>query len=383
MKYWSMFAAACLCLLPGMKAATVTHVSWGQDAAGAPVELYTITSAKAEVKVTTYGAHLVSIRVPNRKGELGNVILGRDSLKEYQNGMGALLGATIGRFANRIDHGQFTLDGKTYQIPTGPNGIALHGGTAGFHTRTWSAKEIRDGVEMTLVSPDGDQGFPGTLTTHVRFTLSEVHGDQALKIQYEATTDKPTIVNFTNHAYFNLADDSSTPVFTEIARIDSDTYTPFDARQIPTGEIVPVAGTEFDFRTAHAIGDKIPARGYDHNWVLRAPSLKAPSVEVEDPASGRTVAVYTTEPALQFFVPRFSAPPAPPAGAGAPPAPPAGAPGAPGGPMGAMRRPSMAAFTLETQHYPDSPNHANFPTTEVRPGKPFESTTIFVFGVKK
>ena len=371
MKSWFAFIAACLCLQLSALAATVSHTDWGKDAAGNSVELYTIKDAKAEVEIATYGARIVSIKVPNRKGEMGNVIVGRNSLQDYMTPAGAFPGATIGRFANRIDHGQFTLDGKTYPIPTGPNGIALHGGTAGFNTKTWTAKEIPNGVAMTLVSPDGDMGFPGTMTATVRFTLAEVHHDPALKIEYEATTDKPTIVNFTNHGYFNLADDSSTPVLSDIARIDADSYTPFDNRQIPTGEVAPVAGTPFDLRTAHAIGDKMPDRGYDHNFVLRAPSLKSPSVEVDDPSSGRTVQLFTTEPAIQFYVPHFT-PPAPPAGT---------ATAAPGGAT-PPRRPGIAAFTLETQHYPDSPNHPSFPSTELRPGKKFQSTTILVFGVK-
>jgi len=160
MKYCFIFVAACLCLLPGIGATTVTHAPWGQDAAGTPVDIYTITSAKAEVKITTYGAHILSVSVPNRKGVLGNVVLKRDSLQEYEGGMGAFMGATIGRYANRIDHGQFTLDGKTYTIPTGMGGVALHGGTAGFHTKTWKAKEIPDGVEMSLVSPMATWAFP-------------------------------------------------------------------------------------------------------------------------------------------------------------------------------------------------------------------------------
>jgi len=375
MKFWSVFVAACLCLLPGVEAATVTHAPWGQDAAGAPVELYTIAAAKAEVKITTYGAHIVSVSVPNRSGAMGNVVLTRDNVKDYISGMGAFMGATIGRYANRVDHGQFTLDGKAYQIPTGMGGVSLHGGTAGFHTKIWSAKEIPDGVEMSLVSPDGDMGFPGTLNLSVRFTLTLVHGDPALKIQYTATTDKPTVVNFTNHAFFNLADDPNTPVLADVARIDADSYTPFDDRLIPTGVIAPVADTPLDFRTAHPIGDKIPQRGYDHSFVLRAPSLKSPVAEVDDPSNGRTIQVFTTEPGMQFYVP-YSAPP--PAGA-APPAAPAGAPtGAPRFP----RRPAQAAFCLETQHFPDSPNHPNFPSTELRPGQQFQSTTIYVFGVK-
>jgi aldose 1-epimerase len=281
MKFWLVFLAACLCIQPAVSAATVTHADWGQDAAGAPVELYTIASAKAEVKVTTYGARIVSIRVPNRKGEMGDVVLGHDSVQGYMNG-GAVMGATIGRYANRIDHGQFTLDGQAYHILTGANSIALHGGTVGFDVKTWAAKQIPDGVEMTLVSPDGDMGFPGSLTMHVRFTLVEFHGDPALKIEYLATTDKPTVVNFTNHSYFNLGDDSSTPVFGDQTRIDADSYTPFDSRSIPTGEIASVAGTPYDFRNLHAISEQMPERGWDGNFVLRAPGLKMPAAEVDD-----------------------------------------------------------------------------------------------------
>ena len=375
MKQWFIFVAACLCLQPGIEAATVTQANWGQDAAGAPVQLYTLSSISAEIRVTNYGAHIVSVRVPNRKGVMGDVVLGHNTLQEYMSGFGGLAGATIGRYANRIDHGEFTLAGKTYHIPTGPNGIALHGGTAGFSTKTWSAKEIPDGVEMTLISPDGDMGFPGTLSLTVRFTLTQLHGDPALQIQYTASTDQPTVVNFTNHAFFNLADDSTTPVFGDLARIDADSYTPFDDRQIPTGAIAPVAGTPFDFRASRPIGDQIPERGYDHNFVLRAPGIKSAAAEVDDAASGRTIQVYTTEPALQFFVPRFSSPPA---AAGAAPGG-ASTTGAPAGP----RRPALAAFTLETQHYPDSPNHPSFPTTELLPGQQFHSTTIYVFGVMR
>ena len=365
MKRLAYLAAVCICLPLGTQAATVTHIPWGQDASGAPVELYTIKSAKAEVTVTTYGAHLVSIRVPNRKGAMGNVLLSQDSVKGYL-GMGALQGATIGRYANRIDHGQFMLGDKTYQIPPGPKSIALHGGPTGFNKKTFTAKVIPDGVAMSLVSPDGDMGFPGTLDFTVSFTLTERKGNPALKIQYEATTDKETVVNFTNHAYFNLGDDPATPVLDDVARIDADKYTPFDARQIPTGEIATVEGTPFDFRTAHAIGDKAPDRGYDHSFVLRAPGLDAPQVEVDDPASGRTIQVLTTEPGLQFYVPRN--PPPRPAPAGAPSFP---------------RRAMQGSFSLETQHFPDAPNHPNFPTTVLVPGQTFHSTTIYVFGVMR
>jgi aldose 1-epimerase len=366
MKLCLVFVAAVVCLSPGIEAATVTHAPWGQDASGAPVELYTITSAGAEVKITTYGAHIVSVRVPDRSGVMGNVIVGPDSLKEYMRGTNTFMGATIGRYANRIDHGQFTLEGKTYHVPTGPDGVALHGGLAGFNTKTWSGKEIRNGVAMTLVSPDGDMGFPGTLTLAVRFTLANFHGSPALRIQYTATTDKATVVNFTNHAFFNLAADPSTPVFADMARIDADSYTPFNDHHIPTGVIAPVAGTPLDFRTPHPIADRIPEFGYDHNLVLRAPGLESPAAEVDDPASGRSIQVFTTEPAIQFYVPRIPPPPTPAADA-----------------TGVPRTHPPYAFCLETQHFPDSPNQPSFPTTELLPGKRFDSTTIFVFGVMR
>jgi aldose 1-epimerase len=354
-------AAACLCSPLAAPAATVTHAPWGQDAAGTPVDLFTITSGNAEVKVTTYGARIVSVRVPNRNGKLGNVVLGRDSLQDY-TGFGSMMGATMGRYANRIAKGTFTLDGKTYKIPTGRDGNALHGGTVGFSQKVWKAREIRDGVEMTLVSPDGDMGFPGTLSVHVRFTLTMRHGNPALSLIYTADTDKATVINFTNHAFFNLGDDATTPVMDDLAIIEADSYTPADAQGIPSGAIDPVAGTPFDFRTRHAIGDRIPERGYDNNLVLRSPGLDHPVAEVDDPKSGRTIQVFITEPGMQFFVPRFT-----PLAAGA---------------LNAPRGPSMAAFCLETQHFPDSPNHSGFPSTVLRPGKPYRSTTVYVFGAE-
>jgi aldose 1-epimerase len=394
MKYWSIFVIACLCLFSGAEASTVTRALWDKDASGAPIDVYTIASAKAEVKIVTYGARLVSIRVPNRAGAMGNVILGHDKLQDYKSPMNTWMGATIGRYANRIDRGEFTVDGKTYHIPLNQPTFALHGGPDSFHTKIWSAKEVRDGVEFSLVSPDGDMGFPGTLNVTIRYTLTEVHGNPALKMKFGATTDKPTILNMTNHAYFNLADDSAKPVFDDVARIDADTYIPYNDHNLPTGEIASVAGTAFDFRTPHIIGgDRIPNRGYDHTFVVRTPGLKTPTAEVEDPSSGRTLEVYTTEPGIHFYAPHFTGfPPRPAgapgapnsAGAGALPGAPAasGAPAMPGAPA-VPRRPMIAAFCLETQHYPDSPHHPNFPSTELRPGQKYRTTTIYVFGVKK
>lgn len=390
MRYWSIFVVGCLCLLSGAGASTVTHAPWDKDASGATVEVYTITSAKAEVKIVTYGARLISIRVPNASGVMGNVILGHDKLQDYKSPMNTWMGATIGRYANRIDRGEFTVDGKTYHIPLNQPTFALHGGPDSFHTKIWSAKVIRNGVEFSLLSPDGDMGFPGTLNVTIRYTLTEVHGNPALKMEYGATTDKPTILNMTNHAYFNLADDSSKPVFDDVARINASYYIPYNNHNLPTGEIAPVGGTPFDFLVPHTIGgDRLPPRGYDHTFVVRAPGLNTPAAEVEDPSNGRTLQVFTTEPGIHLYAPHFTGFPRRPAGEPAAPGNAAapgslaasGAPAGPGTP-GAPRRPMIAAFCLETQHYPDSPHHPNFPSTELRPGQKYRTTTIYIFGVK-
>jgi aldose 1-epimerase len=340
---------------------TVTRSAWGRDAQGRPVELFTITAKNIEVKLATYGARIVSVRVPDGKGQMGNVVVGPDSLAGFLDNRSSVMGATIGRFANRIAGGEFTLKGKKYNIPKNNGGNALHGGTVGFDRKVWDAKIMPDGVEMSLTSPDGDMGFPGNLVVHVRFTVIELAGNPALVIGYSAETDKVTVVNLTNHAFFNLGEDPSTSVMEDRAVINADKYTPVNAALIPTGALEAVEGTPYDFRTMHGIGEKAPERGYDMNFVLRSDSMEDMAAEVDDPASGRTLQVYTSQPGLQFFVPRF---PAPPAGA-----------------RGEQRR-VLAAFCLETQHFPDSPNRPAFPTTVIIPGKPFQSTTEYVFGVK-
>jgi aldose 1-epimerase len=341
-------------------APTVTRTPWGKDPSGAPVDLFTITAKKIEVKVATYGARIVSIRVPDRSGQMTNIIVGPDSLAGFLENRSAVMGATIGRYANRIAGGQFTLNSNAYQVPINNNGNALHGGTFGFDRKVWQAKALDNGVEMSLFSPDGDMGFPGNLSVHVIFTVTERQGSPALSISYSAETDKPTVLNLTNHAFFNLADDTSTSVMGDSARIDGDSYTPVNQTMIPTGAVESVQGTPYDFRAMRVIGDQAPPRGYDNNFVLRSHGSEEAAAEVDDPGSGRTVLVFTTEPGLQFFVPRFPAPP----------------PGANG-----VKRPALAAFCLETQHFPDSPNHPTFPSTVVSPGKPFHSTTTYVFGV--
>ena len=366
---------AVLLLMPlASNAATVTSAPWGKDSSGNAVDLYTITAPNAEVKVTTYGARIVSVRVPDRQGDMGDVVIGYDSVDQYLNGFASVMGATVGRYANRIAGGEFTLNGTTYHIPKNNGNNALHGGTIGFDKKVWSAKPVKNGVEMTWVSPDGDMGFPGNLTVHVTFTLTTEHGNPALNIDYLATTDKPTVVNFTNHSYFNLSGDPQKPVLDDVAQIQADGYTPVENGGIPTGKIEPVVGTPYDFRSSHTIGEHVPQRGYDVNFVLRARKSSQPAAEVVDPESGRTVQVFTTQPGLQFYVPLFGAPRG---GSQRGPAPTAGSnPARGGGPP----RPGIAAFCLETQHFPDSPNHAKFPSTVLLPGKPFKSKTTYVFG---
>jgi aldose 1-epimerase len=355
-----LFAALTLFAQAASAETTVTRTPWGKDANGTPVDLFTISAPNMEVKLATYGARIVSIRVPDRTQQMTNVLVGPDSLAGFLENRTSVMGATIGRYANRIAAGEFTLNGANYTVPKNNNGNALHGGTIGFDRKVWDAKIIRNGVEMSLVSPDGDMGFPGNLTVHVSFTLSERHGNPALVLSYFAETDKPTVLNLTNHAFFNLSGDPTASVLGDAALINADKYTPVNQSGIPTGAVEPVQGTPYDFRSLHPIGENAPERGYDNNFILRSTSVDDLAAEVDDPASGRTLQVFTTEPGLQFFVPRF--PPPPPAADG-------------------PRRLPLAAFCLETQHFPDSPNHPAFPSTVVLPGKPFQSTTVYVFAV--
>jgi aldose 1-epimerase len=353
----------CLAVAPALYAATVTSEPWGKMQDGTAVDLYTITDKNIEVKIATYGARIVSLSVPDKDGKMSDIVLGAPDLQGYIRGAGAAYaGSTVGRFANRIAGGQFTLNGKTYSTPknNGPN--TLHGGNQGFDRKVWTARPTKDGVTMSLTSPDGDMGFPGTLAVSVDFAVHQQKGAPALTITYNASTDAATVINLTNHSYFNLANDPSTPVWDDIARIDADKYTPVNTSSIPTGTNDPVTGTPFDFRTAHALGQSVPDRGYDYNWVLNAHKANVAVAEVSDPHTDRDVQVFTDQPGLQLYAPKSAPPP----------------------PNSNFRpRPSPQAFTLETQHFPDSPNQPSFPSTELDPGKPFHSTTTFVFSVKK
>jgi aldose 1-epimerase len=343
-----------------------THVdkqAFGQTPEGTPVDLYSLVDGKIEVHIMTYGGIIVSLRTPDRKGKLDDVVLGCDSVEKYV-AQTAHFGGIIGRYANRIAHGSFQLDGQTYSIPKNDGDNALHGGIRGFDKVVWGAKQIPDGVELTYVSKDGDQGFPGTLTTTVRYTLN----GGALRIEYSATTDKDTVLNLTNHSYFDLAGQGKGDILGHVVKIDASRMTPVDASLIPTGELKPVGGTPFDFRTPHAIGERIDAgdpqlrlgHGYDHNFVLdHVPGKLAEAAEVYEPTTGRILEVLTTEPGVQLYSGNFLD-------------------GSITGKEGRVYN-RRYALCLETQHFPDSPNHPSFPSTELKPGQEFHSVTVFRF----
>jgi aldose 1-epimerase len=356
---------------------TISKEYFGQ-ANGQAVYRYTLANGKGmRVRILSYGGIIQSLEVPDRFGRSADVVLGFPTLADYVTknspaaGGSVYFGALVGRYANRIAKGTFTLDGQTYRVPINNNGNSLHGGTAGFDKSVWSGTEVPGngtaGLRLSLVSPDGDQGFPGTMNTSVTYTLDNLN---QLRIQYEATTDKPTVVNLTNHTYWNLAGESSGTVYDQRVMLDADRYTPTDATQIPTGKLASVQATPFDFRKPTAIGDRIAdndpqlltSQGYDHNWVLNRSDATSllPAAQVSDPASGRTLTVLTTQPGIQFYSGNFLT-------------------GTLVGTGGKTYRQS-AGFALETQHFPDSPNQPNFPSTVLRPGQAYQQTTVFALG---
>jgi len=335
---------------------------------GKPTDLYTLKSGTGMVvKVTNQGAKIVQILVPDKNGHLGDVVLGYETVDQYVAGR-ASFGAIIGRYANRIAKGRFTLNGQEHQLPVnnGPN--HLHGGK-GSHFRVFDAKQLDDrSVRLTYVFKDGEEGYPGNTTLTVVYTLTD---DQELKIMYEAVTDKPTVVNFTNHAFFNLAGEGQGDILGHELTINADRFTPIDATSIPTGELRAVTGTPLDFTRPMKIGARINdadqqlkfGTGYDHNYVLNktgpGPSFAA---RLADPASGRVMEVYTTEPGMQLYTGNFQTGKAP-------------------NDVGKGGKPYnfREAVCLETQHFPDSPNEPSFPTTVLNPGQTFISTTIYKF----
>ena len=353
---------------------TMRKDSFGKLSDGRQADLYTLTNAKGmEVVITNFGGAVVKVKVPDRTGKVDDVVLGYESLEGYI-GDKASLGALIGRYGNRISHGKFSLNGIWYALPKNDGDNTLHGGPQGFNKRLWTAKDVsskdRQALELTYLSPDGEEGFPGNLAVKVVYTLTE---QNELIITYSATTDKETVINLTNHSYFNLAGQGKGDILGHRLMIRGDRFTVVDSFMIPTGELRKVSNTPFDFTREATIGSRIGqddsqlqlGRGYDHNWVLSEPNRKTPvpAAEAYEPDSGRVLEVLTTEPGLQFYSGNFLD-------------------GTIHGKDGKVygRR---FGFCLETQHFPDSPNHPTFPATLLKPGQTYTTTTILRFSTRK
>ncbi len=347
--------------------------AFGKLPDGREAYLYTLENkSRMVVKISDYGATIVSILVPDKNGKMGDVTFGYANVSGYVNGS-QFYGATIGRYANRIARGSFKLDGKVYHLPINNGLNTLHGGPAGFYKQLWTPEpmETKEGpaIKLTYVSKDGEEGYPGTLTATVTFTLKN---DNSLEIHYTAKTDKPTVINMTNHSYFNLSGDPTKSILDEELMINANKYTPVDTTQIPTGQMVTVANTPMDFRKLTIIGARINenneqlkiGHGYDLNWVLNDYNKKIrKAAEVYDPTSGRVLDVYTDQPGIQFYSGNFLD-------------------GSQVGKRGISYK-FRTALCLETQHFPDSPNEPKFPSAALLPGKTYNTTTIFKFSVKK
>lgn len=367
---WRTRLVAGLCLIPlaapALAAPAVKAADYGVTKAGDKVQVFTLTNdAGMSARILDLGGIVDRIDAPDRKGVKTNVVVGFKDLAGYETW--GSMSALTGRFANRIKNG-FTLDGKHYELAANPKGVTLHGGRPGYSSRILKSTTFADangaGVKLTLASPDGDQGFPGALTLEVTYTLTRTND---LRIDYVATTDKPTVVNLTNHTYFNMA--GGGPTHDHLLQVKATQYTPTDADQVPTGDLAPVAGTPLDFRQLTPIGKNINSgdplmlvgRGYDHNYVLEKPAGDALplAARLYDPKSGRVLELHTTEPGVQVFSSNnFN--------------------GSQVNWNGKTLR-QGDGLALETQHFPDSPNRPQFPTTELRPGQTFRSTTLMHF----
>ncbi len=366
-------ALACFACAPARKGTSnVQKKAFGKMPDGAAIDIYTLTNAKGmQAGIITYGGAVASLTAPDRTGKYADIVLGCDTMDCYTK-QTAFLGALIGRYGNRIGHGQFTLDGQTYNLPKNDGDNTLHGGPQGFDKRVWKAAEAQspDGpaLELTYNSKDGEEGFPGNLSVKVVYTLTN---NDELRIDYTATTDKNTVVNLTNHSYFNLAGQGEGDVLQHQVTINADRFTPVDAGLIPTGELRAVKGTPFDFTNATAIGARINdkdqqlqyGKGYDHNWVLnKGAGGMTKAAEVYEPNTGRVMEVSTTEPGLQFYTGNFLD-------------------GTIKG-KGGKAYQHRGAFCMETQHYPDSPNKPSFPSTELKPGQTYHTTTVYRFSAR-
>ncbi|CAN5157412.1 galactose mutarotase [soil metagenome] len=358
------------CATPTL-AAEASRAPYGVTAAGAPVEVFTLKNDRGmTVRVLSYGGVITQVSVPDREGQIANVVLELSDLKAYEAKPN--FSALLGRYANRISHGGFTIDGVRHDLPSSADGVFSHGGATGFATRVWTGKPFRRhgeaGVTLAYTAADGEGGYPGALKVQVTYTVTRKN---ALRIDYRATTDKPTIINLSHHVYFNLAGGGT--VHDQTAQVLAQSFTPIDPRKLATGQIAPVAGTALDLRQPVRLGDRVTANdpqikfanGLDHNFVVDGGGRGklVPAVRVADPTSGRTLEVATTQPGVQLFT----------------------ANSLNGALKDAQGRPldKGAGLAIETQHFADSPNHANFPSTVLRPGQVFRETTEFRFGITK
>jgi aldose 1-epimerase len=352
-------------------ATKVSKADFGKMPDGTPVEIFTLINEHGlEARICTYGGAVVSLKTPDRTGQMADIVQGFDSLEGYLNPAEPYFGALIGRYGNRVGHAKFTLDGKVNNLPANDGANTLHGGPKGFDKVVWTARQLPDGgLELTYLSKDGEEGFPGNLKATVVYHLTAAN---ELKIDYSATTDKDTVVNLTNHSYWNLKGAGNGTILDHLLTLHASKFTPVDSGLIPTGELKPVAGTPFDFTKPTAIGARIEqndeqlklGKGYDHNFILdRAGSSLSLAARVEETSTGRVMEVETTEPAIQFYTGNFLD-------------------GTLKG-KGGHVYPQRAALCLETQHYPDSPNKPSFPSTELKPGQTYKTTTLYRFSVKK
>ncbi len=354
------------------EAQNIIKSDFGKSQDGTMIDEYTLKNVNGmELKVITYGGRITSLKVPNKDGEFDNVVLGFDNIEDYEKD-NPFFGALIGRFGNRIAKGKFTLEGKEYTLATNDGSNHLHGGVNGFDRVVWTAEPMEgtenSSLKLTYLSKDGEEGYPGNLNVTVIYTLTN---DNALEVSYEATTDKATVINLTQHAYFNLTGDFSKDILEHNVVIDADAFLPVDETLIPTGEIRKVQGTPFDFTSAKQVGKEINAdneqlkrgQGYDHCWVLTGESgTMRFAASAYDDTTGRFMEIYTEEPAIQFYTGNFLDGTLP----------------MPDGGMYAHR----TGFCLETQHYPDAPNQNAFPSTVIEPGNTYATKTIFKFSLK-
>ena len=352
--------------MTGTTSIKIDKTSFGKTADGSTVDLFTLQNKNGlKAKITTFGATLTELDVPGKDGKMANVVLGFDNIAQYESKENPYFGATVGRFANRIAGGKFTLDSKDYTLAQNNGNNTLHGGLVGFNKRVWHAEpsETADGpsVKFSYLSKDMEEGFPGNVQVSVTYTLTN---DNAVKLEYAATTDKSTPINVTNHSYFNLAGAGSGDILGQELMLSADKYTPVNDELIPSGEIADVKGTPLDFTKLTTIGSRIGEvkGGYDHNFVLTpAPQALKLAARAVDPKSGRTLEMLTTEPGLQLYTSNFLD-------------------GTIRGNGGAYKK--HAAFCLEAQHFPDSIHHANFPSAVLRPGQEYKQTTIYKFSAK-